>query len=246
VARAASALLGIGYFVWMPVANGGQTVGKMAAGIAVMRMDGSPLTYLVCLGRWAGYLVSTLLAGLGFVAAAFTDKKRALHDYLAGTRVVYIQEVGAARKAMVVILGLFLPILAITGILAAVAIPKFSNLSKISAEGQTKANLGLIRSSLSIYYGDMEGQYPADVTALTVGGKYMAEIPAAKTPGFHPDSSVVHVYDASVCTGSNVDPAKVPDAGGWGYVMDPKSLCNGSIFVNCTHTDTKQKKWAAY
>ena len=40
LANVVGSLLGIGYFVWMPVACGGQTVGKMAAGIAIVRPDG--------------------------------------------------------------------------------------------------------------------------------------------------------------------------------------------------------------
>ena len=41
VANLCSSLLGIGYFVWMPVANSGQTLGKMAAGIAVVFAGGN-------------------------------------------------------------------------------------------------------------------------------------------------------------------------------------------------------------
>lgn len=241
-----SSLLGIGYFIWMPAANSGQTLGKMAAGIAIVRMDGSPLTYLRCLGRWAGYLVSTVVAGLGFVIAAFTGQKRALHDYLADTRVIYIQEIGTGRKAAVILMGLVLPLVAMLGIIAAVAIPRFADLTRKSGEGAGKGNLGSLRSAITIYYADMEGQYPADISALTLNGKYLQQIPDAKTPNFHPDSPAVRVYDASVCSGKAVDLTKLQDTGGWGYVADPKAPCSSSLFVNCTHTDSRQKQWASY
>lgn len=39
--------------------------------------------------RYVGYLASSLLLGLGFVMAAFRDDKRALHDLMAGTVVIY-------------------------------------------------------------------------------------------------------------------------------------------------------------
>src|SRR2546423_6277661 len=83
-------------------------------------------------------------------------------------------------------------VVAIIGILAAIAIPKFASLIRKSSEGASKGNLGSIRSALSIYYGDMEGQYPTDMASLTVSGKYLANIPAAKAPNYHADTSAVN------------------------------------------------------
>src|SRR5882672_3443266 len=80
-------------------------------------------------------------------------------------------------------------VVAIIGILAAIAIPKFAELIRKSSEGASKGNLGSLRSAMSIYYGDMEGQYPRNLLALTISGKYLSEVPAAKTPNYHADSS---------------------------------------------------------
>jgi uncharacterized RDD family membrane protein YckC len=77
-----------GYFVLLTAA-GGQTIGKMAAGIRVVPMDS---TDRVSLGnstmRAAGYLVSLLPVGLGLVPALVHADRRTLHDRLADTRVV--------------------------------------------------------------------------------------------------------------------------------------------------------------
>src|ERR1700689_4960106 len=78
-------------------------------------------------------------------------------------------------------------VVAIIGILAAIAIPQFANLVAKSQEGRTKANLGTVRSALSIYYGDSEGWYPAAVagsnlTTLTIGGRYLQSIPNSDLP----------------------------------------------------------------
>ncbi len=77
-----------GYFVLLTSA-GGQTMGKMAAGVRVVPMDS---TGRVSLGssamRTAGYLVSLVPAGLGLVPALLRADRRALHDRLADTRVV--------------------------------------------------------------------------------------------------------------------------------------------------------------
>ena len=53
-------------------------------------------------------------------------------------------------------------VVAIIGILAAIAIPKFAELIRKSNEGASKGNLGAIRSALSIYYGDEVGMWGAD------------------------------------------------------------------------------------
>ncbi len=126
-------------------------------------------------------------------------------------------------------------VVAIIGILAAIAIPKFASLIRKSGEGASKGNLGSIRSALSIYYGDMEGQYPGDMSALTVGGKYLANVPLAKTPNYHSDSSA----ETTAQTSAN-------DGGGWMYnnlTGDPNL---GTVLVNCTDTDTKNSIWTTY
>ena len=98
------------YFTIMPVAYNGQTVGKMAAGLKIVREDGSPLTYGRACARWLGYILSELTLGLGFICAHFTKRKRALHDYVAGTRVIKIKEPSPRRKLIMILLGALLPV----------------------------------------------------------------------------------------------------------------------------------------
>ena len=64
-------------------------------------------------------------------------------------------------------------VVAIIGILAAIAIPKFADLVTKSKEAAVKGSLGSIRSALSIYYSDTEGIFPATASltaSLTDGG----------------------------------------------------------------------------
>lgn len=128
-------------------------------------------------------------------------------------------------------------IVAIIGILAAVAIPKFAGLIRESNGGATKGNLGALRSALSIHYGDHEGWYPFFPGTLAGGGLYLAAIPQTKTPDYHPDS-------ADIRLGRSILDAD--DRGGWLYVSDVTSTDWGSIVVNCTHTDTRGTLWLAY
>src|SRR5437870_2701858 len=53
-------------------------------------------------------------------------------------------------------------VVAIIGILAAIAIPKFADLIRKSNEGSTKGNLGALKGALAVYYGQNEGSYPND------------------------------------------------------------------------------------
>ena len=67
----------------------GQTLGKWATGLRVVRLDGLPLTFPSSLLRHViGYPVSILTLGIGFLMAVFSADGRALHDIIAGTVVV--------------------------------------------------------------------------------------------------------------------------------------------------------------
>ena len=128
-------------------------------------------------------------------------------------------------------------VVAIIGILAAIAIPKFAELIRKSSEGASKGNLGALRSAMSIYYGDMEGTYPASLLALTVGGKYLTVIPMAKAPNYHTDGNSEVKLTAS---------ASPTDVGSWYYNDQTTNANVGNVLVNCTHTDTKGTVWTGY
>ena len=64
------------------------TLGKMAVGIKVARSDGSRISFGRGILRWLALFVSALPLGLGFLMAAFTERKQALHDILCDTIVV--------------------------------------------------------------------------------------------------------------------------------------------------------------
>ena len=125
-------------------------------------------------------------------------------------------------------------VVAIIGILAAIAIPKFADLISKAKEGSTKAALSSVRSAIQVYYGDSEGWFPTDTLAcLTLNSKYIAEIPLAKTPGTgHGDSSTVK---------GNA----ITDAPGWAYGNSSTSNSWGDFLVNCTHEDIKGRGDAA-
>ena len=148
-------------------------------------------------------------------------------------------------------------VVAIIGILAAIAIPKFASLVRKSGEGQAKGNLGALRSAISIYYGDLEGSYPADLTSLTAGGKYIGTVPTVKTPDYHAATNVIRNNFSSNPFGCGG--GYMLDSGQWIYWSDNGSMCGsssapagqrdrtqGEVWIACSHTDTKGSVWTSY
>lgn len=86
-------LLLFAYFAYF-TAYGGRTPGKMLLGLRVVAADGAPAGPWRCVWRTVCYLASVVTWGLGFLLAA-GPAGRALHDRLAGTRVVVV----ARRRA---------------------------------------------------------------------------------------------------------------------------------------------------
>jgi uncharacterized RDD family membrane protein YckC len=83
-------LLDGGYIVSLTAA-GGQTLGKMLAGLQVVTGAGERVGVGPAVSRAGGYLLSALPAGLGFLPAFLGTDRRALHDRLADTKVVTVQ-----------------------------------------------------------------------------------------------------------------------------------------------------------
>jgi uncharacterized RDD family membrane protein YckC len=80
-------LLKLSYFTAFTCV-GGQTIGKMAAGIRVVSDDHRPINATHAIHRALAGAVSFMTLGAGFLPALFGSDRRALHDRLAHTRVV--------------------------------------------------------------------------------------------------------------------------------------------------------------
>ena len=99
----------IGFFVISFIMNGcyevlmlryrSATVGKLACGLKVIRSDGRSLSWGVCFGRFFMWNVvtsgipylNTILMLVSGIMAGVDEEKRALHDRVCDTRVVYKQ-----------------------------------------------------------------------------------------------------------------------------------------------------------
>lgn len=127
-------------------------------------------------------------------------------------------------------------VVAIVGILAGIAIPQFADIMRKSYEARTKANLGVIRSALAIYYGDTEGLYPTDSLQSLVP-RYLAQMPLKYTPPYHPEGN-------DVSSGNATD--MITARGDWFYFSTWGDNNWGQVVVNCVHQDLNGRTWATY
>ena len=81
------AISGIYYTVM--TAHFGATFGKMVFKLRVVKVDGSRVGYGISLLRFIGSVLSGLILSIGYLMVAFRQDRRALHDLMAGTRVVF-------------------------------------------------------------------------------------------------------------------------------------------------------------
>jgi prepilin-type N-terminal cleavage/methylation domain-containing protein len=129
-------------------------------------------------------------------------------------------------------------VIAVLGILSSIAIPRMADLIRKAREASTLANLGVLRSALSIYYGDngyLPNDQDDDLKSLTAGGKYLAKIPTADFFPYHPATNSVHTCD---------DPLHPGNDGYSGWVYGGYSIQSGLIFASCWHQMMSGAIWS--
>ena len=78
----------IGYYAFMN-AKYEASLGKMAFGLKIVRGNGTRISTKLAIGRAFAWELSSMLCNLGYLFAAFDGEKRALHDMICNTRVIY-------------------------------------------------------------------------------------------------------------------------------------------------------------
>ena len=76
------------YFALMESSKIQGTLGKMMVGIVVTDLDGNRIGFGKASGRYFGKIVSSIILMIGYVMAAFTERRQALHDIMAGCLVI--------------------------------------------------------------------------------------------------------------------------------------------------------------
>jgi uncharacterized RDD family membrane protein YckC len=233
------------YYSLMESSSGQASVGKMALGIKVTDRDGNRLSFAHALGRWFAALLSYLTLYIGFFMAGFTERKRALHDIVAGTLVVdkwaftanperQQRELSGCLIAFLVVVLLMIGI-AVLGIVAAVAIPAYSdytgrtNLSVALADaGELKMRIaetvlseqdGTCPDNGSAGYRAPEAYATAQIARIDIGasdeGGCGFTIWLKPTPGNEPQDYLALRFDAEdsrwICS-SNLPDRSLPSS----------------------------------
>lgn len=116
------------------------TLGKKAMGIVVVAEDFSkiPLGKII-LRETVGKVVSGIIFGIGYIMAAFTSRKRALHDIISGTVVIYKEPGAKIHKGVIigVVVACILFFVSIMGILVSIVL---ISLNSARDEAKNKIN----------------------------------------------------------------------------------------------------------
>ena len=142
-------------------------------------------------------------------------------------------------------------VVAIIGILAAIAIPKFANMLEKSREGATKGNLSAINSGIALYVSDNQGITPATLDTVSSQGfpaflpQYMDNLPGVKATAANKKNltawstwsnpaatSVTYTNLTSVVPGSTL-------VGGVGWLYDKATAAGSDFWVNSQAGDMK-------
>lgn len=110
-----------------------------------------------------------------------------------------------------------------------IAFPMFRPLVRKSGEGAMKNGLAELRAAVAVHKAAHDGAAPASLEAL-VESKSLAKLPSlwgrfSEIP--HPKTSEARADGAE------------EDSGQWSYA-------GGTVFIDCTHTDTRGMFWTSY
>ena len=76
------------YYALMESSERQATFGKLALGLRVTDLEGNRISFGRATVRYFAKILSAIILLIGYIMAAFTEKKQALHDMLAGTLVL--------------------------------------------------------------------------------------------------------------------------------------------------------------
>lgn len=143
--------------------GGRATLGKFLMRLRVRAADGGDLSVGRALARAFSYFLSSATLDLGYLMALFTPQHRALHDYVAGSRVVSLRERSDLANGLV---------LAVSWGLMAIFIGSWLNQTVLKVTPAEKKQIFAAHRTISklgkleeIYY-KQEGHYTNDLKRL--------------------------------------------------------------------------------
>lgn len=134
----------------------GQTVGKMALRIKVVKLDGSTPSFAAYFLRWLLEVIDFMIVGLGVVFIILTKKGQRVGDLLAGTTVVKIKKITATNIQNKVLMD---------------KVGEDYEPQIFEAANITDAEVRLIKDALRAYKNDAT-QRPIDLVEKKIKDKY--------------------------------------------------------------------------
>ena len=95
---AISFIIGVGYQWYFLTQQYGQTPGKMAMNIRVIKTDGTPIADADAVVRYIGYYINSAIIMLGWLWAFADGNNQGWHDKLAKTYVVKVSDEEKAKR----------------------------------------------------------------------------------------------------------------------------------------------------
>jgi prepilin-type N-terminal cleavage/methylation domain-containing protein len=131
-------------------------------------------------------------------------------------------------------------VVAIIGILAVIAIPRFALILEKAREGATKGNISAIRGACKIYYSDWGGKWPStlDADAQWPFSRYIDVMPMVKCS--RPTDTALSPEGRGV---SYLVRAASPSAYGVGWAYDST---RGDVYVNSIGLDSRSDSYSTY
>lgn len=160
-------LINLAYYVYFWVKRDGQTIGNSLFGIKVTKEDGSKLDVTTAVVRCFGYIISSVIFNLGFLWSIWDSKKQGWHDKIAKTVVYQTSEkLGTGAKILIVVSVLLPIIIAVLGILAAIALVAINPAKQFSTarDAQRRADLDGVTTAIYAYAAENGGQFPSEIT----------------------------------------------------------------------------------
>ena len=147
------------------------TLGKQAVNLKVTNPEGNRISFGRATGRYFAEWINGFTLGIGYVMTAFTARRQALHDMIAGTVVVRadlepaaIASAPPARRmaAWQIVLVILVAMVPMFGILAAIAIPAYQDYT-IRTQVSEGLTLASDLKAAVVEHVELSGAWPADL-----------------------------------------------------------------------------------
>ncbi len=231
------------YYAGMESSAGQATLGKRALGIKVTDYEGQRISFKQALGRWFAAALSYMAMYIGFLMAGFTERKRALHDYLANTLVVdkwaFTQFPERQQRGLpgclIVFMVLVFGSLLLIPILMAIAISQYQDYVQRAQVSEASVLANSVMPAIAAYV-ESEGKLPQSNAEAGLGapdelsGTYVSYVDIGRQPG-------------RIEVGlSSQPPQTAHDSLNGKHLYYDATVNAGSISWNC-HSDDLKQKW---